>query len=160
MTEFDSLDGPEKIIVRRLAYGEPLSIVNAWLEQENYNLVDKDGLELLKVKYHDIIKDLGGANSGESIFKELIEMKDLLIKTTGITKDPKAVAQLSNSINAISKTIDDFIEKKKSEKEDNVVGPDEFLGVLRFLKSEKFIDFDEVKFDELRKCLFGSISTK
>lgn len=160
MNGFDSLSGPEKVIVKRLSLDEPLLIVNAWLSFNKFNPVDEKGLDLFRVKYNKLIKDLRGVNSGESIFAELIEMKDLLIKTTNSTNDPKAVAQLSNSINSISKTIDDFIEKKKAEKDDNVAGPDEFLGVLSFLRSEGFISFDEVKFDELRKRLFESVSGK
>lgn len=160
MSEFESLSAPEKVIVKRLSLDEPLVIVNAWLGFNKFNPIDEKGLELFKVKYNKLIKDLRGVNSGESIFTELIEMKDLLIKTTNVTDDPKAVAQLSNSINSISKTIDDFIEKKKAEKDDSVAGPDEFLGVLNFLRSEGFIDFSEEKYDELCKHLFEPVSGK
>ena len=160
MSDFDNLSPPEKLIVKRLALNEPYSIVNAWLLHNDYNVVSEEGLDKLKIKHHLVIKELQSVGNGDSIFQELVNIKDFLISTSEVTKDPKAIAQLSNSINSISKTISDFIEKKNNEKEDDIAGPTEFLNVLKFLKSEGIIDFSEEQYDGLRKNLFETVSEK
>ena len=160
MSDFNSLSPPEKLVVKRLSFDEPFPIINAWLLHNDYNQITEEGLEKLKIKHHGVVKELKSIDSGDSIFKELVDIKDFLISTSSETKDPKAISQLSNSINSISKTITDFVEKKRAEKEDDVAGPDEFLNVLKFLKSEGLIDFTEENFNGLRKNLLETISSK
>ena len=160
MSEFESLSVPEQIVVKRLSFDEPLVVINAWLSTEGFKAIDEEGLGKLNIKYHELIKNMKSDSSGDSIFKELVELKNLLISKSNITNDPKAIAQLSNSINALSKTISDFVDKKKSEKEESHATPQEFLSILKFLRDEKYIDFNEVKFNELSKHLSSSFSGK
>jgi hypothetical protein len=160
MADFKDLSLPEQIVVQRISLDEPLIVVNAWLSFNNFKQLTSEDLDRLKIKHGEIIKAIRSDTGSDAIFKELIDLKDLLINLSSSTKDPKAVAQLSNSINAVSKTISDSIEKKKSEKDEVRASPQEFLGVLSFLKSEGFIDYSEDKINELRRHLFGTISTK
>jgi len=160
MSDFKDLSLPEQIVVQRISLDEPLIVVNAWLSFNNFKQLTSEDLDRLKIKHGEIIKTLRSDNGGDAIFKELIDLKDLLISLSSSTKDPKAVAQLSNSINAVSKTISDSLDKKKSEKDEVRASPNEFIGVLSFLKSEGFIDYSEDKINELRRHLLGTISTK
>ena len=155
--DYKALLGPEKIIVDRLIFDEPFDIVNAWLIHNKFNPVDQTGFERIKIKNKSLVEELKASTSEVNVLNELIEMKDLLIKVTGSTEDPKAIAQLSNSINSMSKTIGDLNEKKNANKEEPIATSKEFLSILNFLKSEKLIDFSEEQYNELSKNLSATV---
>ncbi len=150
---FDDLSGPEKIIVKHLSLKEPLLVINAWLTHNGFNSLNADGLERLEIKYHELILGLEGKDSETELLSELIKIKNNLINVTSSTEDPKAIAQLSNSLNTIAKTISDSIAKKNAKSEKPRVTSEEFLSVLKFLASEGYIEFGEGKFLELEKNL-------
>lgn len=151
--KFNELSPPEKILVTRLAFNEPLPVVNAWLEFNTYKPITPEGIDKLRIKYKDIINEVMQSTDSQGVLKELVDIKDRLVNVSKNIEDPKDLAQLSNSLNTVSKTIDDFLERKKEGKEDEYLKPEEYIESLLYLQSEGYITFPEGKFEELKQKL-------
>jgi hypothetical protein len=87
-----------------------------------------------------------------------VDIKDRLISFSKNVEDPKDLAQLSNALNAVSKTLDDFLERSRGGSDEDVVSPDEYLKTLLFLRSEGVISFSEESLNELRRRLLETVS--
>jgi hypothetical protein len=153
--DFLELSAPEKILVTRLSKNEPLPVINSWLEFNSYNPLTPEGLEKMRIKHNDLINDLALTTDSRGVLNELVDIKDKLVEFSKRVEDPKDLAQISNSLNTVSKTIDDFIERRKGIEGDNNIKPEEFIEVLLYLQSEGYITFPEGKLDALRLTLIN-----
>jgi hypothetical protein len=151
--KLNELSAPERILVTRLAFNEPLPVVNAWLEFNTYKPISPEGLEKMRIKYKDVINEVMSSTDSQGVLKELVDIKDKLVDFSKKIDDPKDLAQVSNALNTVSKTIDDFLERKKESKTDEYLKPDEFLEALLYLQAENYLVFPEGKFEELKSKL-------
>jgi len=153
----DDLPKPTQLIIKRISFGEPIDVINAWLKTKGYNQITEEGLTQLKSKHHVDIKQCEAEQSTGSIYTELITVKDLLIKATQTNEDPKALAQLVNAMNSISKTIEMMNEKEKSKKGEAKVDEKEFIAVLEFLDAEGYLKINDGRKKELIRELSETV---
>jgi hypothetical protein len=159
-TVYKDLVGPEKVVVDRLVQGEPLEVVNAWLVFSGYNPVSVDGLKNLQSKFHDVIIGERAKLGSDEVLVELRTLKDRLVNMTERELDPKDLAYVSNSLNALSKTISDYVDKNKMSIDDQTISENEFIGVLDFLVGENVLQYVGGGRDELRKRLSETLQEK
>lgn len=157
MVDLKSLVGPERIIVERLTLDEPIPIINAWLQYNGFKPTSEDGINNIKSKYNEIIALIKAAKSQDVVLTELDSIRDKLVKMSGEELEPKDLAQLSNALNAVTKTINEYIEKKKSVGESNIVDATEYIDTLKFLDQEGFISITQERLDELRNKLLEAV---
>jgi hypothetical protein len=160
MVLYKELVGPEKIIVDRLVQGEPLEVVNAWLGISGYKPVSVDGLTSLNQKFHEIIISERAKLGTDEVLVELRTLKDKLVNMTERELDPKDLAYVSNSLNALSKTISEYVDKNKMSADDTSVTPNEFMSVIDFLVNEGVLQYVGGGRDELSKRLSETLQAE
>lgn len=158
MVDLKNLSGPERIIVERLTLEEPVCVINAWLQFNGFRPSTEEGINTIKLKLSDLILQLKASRSQDVVLSELDSIRDKLVKMSNDTSEAKDLAQLSNALNAVSKTINDYIEKKKSINEDGTVDLTEYLETLKFLDNEGFLKLNMERLDELRAKMFETVS--
>jgi len=158
MVKYNELLGPEKVIVDRLCREEPLLIINAWLEYSGFKPITDENLKSLSLRYHDIVVEERAKLGDDSVLSELKLIKDKLMTTSSGDLAPKDLAYVSNSINMLSKTINDYVDKNKAKDDTQSVDVLEFMRVMDFLESENLLKFNKGKKDELRKKLLETVS--
>ena len=156
--DLKDLFGAEKVIAERLILDEPLIVINAWLTFNGFNVITDSGLSSLKSKLNNVVVSEKAKKSDSSVLDELRFVKNKLLSLSEENLEPKDLAQISNSVNAISKTITEYVDKARSGNKDEYVDPNEFVSVLEFLKGEGIITYEDGALGELRKRLFETVS--
>ena len=153
----EDLPVPTQVIITRAANDEPLIVINAWLTFKGYNPITQEGLDKLKAKHHAEIKQYEAQKSTGTIYSELVEVKDLLMNASKINEDPKALAQLVNAMNSVSKTIETLNEKEQAKKGETRADTKEFIAVIDFLDSEGYIKVNHERRKEFIRNLSETI---
>lgn len=158
MVDLKSLSGPERLIVERLVLEEPACVINAWLTFNGFRASTDEGINGIRLKFNELIVQLRASKSQDFVLKELDTIRDKLVKMSSDSTEAKDLAQLSNALNAVSKTINDYIEKKKGIEESGIVDVAEYIETLLFLEKNEYIVINKERLDELRSRLFDPVS--